>query len=142
MTIREICPTIDPVINSHKVDNVIRIYRTELDGNFQYRMHVRRRDAMFCKSHPYDILLDNPRDVLHYIRYIIHPEYGLHISMYMFPEPDMEIHKLHFLEQSKEFEKYETESYEIVGFSTCAYNRTVKTRILNGLRIISTATPV
>ena len=142
ITIREVEPEINPSTNLRKVDNVIRIYRTELDGVPHYRMHVRRRDARGIPSQPYDIVTEKRRDLLHYLRYIIHSNHYIDIAMYVCPESEVDIKSLPYLEKAAAVNQYENEAYEIVGFSPCEYSNAVGTRVLHGLRVLSAIRPV
>ena len=138
MTIRELEPEIDPHTKLHQVDNIIRIYRTELDGVPHYRMHVRRRDSTSVQGSPYDIVTTKRKDVLDYVRYITHADHFIEISMYVFREPEASISGLNYREKAAAFEKYETYAYDIVGFLPSQYSDAIATRILHGLRILAT----
>jgi hypothetical protein len=137
MTIRELEPEIDPHTKLHKVDNTIRIYMTELDGVPHYRMHARRRSSVSLQGYPYDIVTTKRRDVLRYIRYIIHQKHFVEVSMYVYRESDVALSDLPCMDKATAFGKYETEEYEMVGFLASEYSGSIATRILDGLRVLS-----
>jgi len=134
MTIRELEDDIDPYTGLKLVDNTIRIYRTELDGVDHFRMHIRRRDTIYVKSIPYDIVAVKKRDIIRYLNFIFSSENGIEISMYVGDGDQIE--HVSYLDKCAWFQQFENFENEVVGFLPCANTYLTTSRICHGLRIL------